>query len=287
MKDIEKLLADVSALIEKENMNVFDFAVDDGENVHRIKFREANPCNNSYSVAKAFTMVAVGMLVDEGKLSVSDKITDILAEEFSETPDREEKWSEVTLDNVLSHKIGLSKGFLDIDTEDASAYGTDDYLQYAFMHKIDEPPGERRVYSDAAYYIASRVVEKVSGEKLSDFLWKRLFYPLGFREVSWSTCPKGHSMGATGLYIRTVDMLKLARTLLDGGVWKGARIVSAEWIKHAEANGYDLYPVADKNAFTKGGMKGQRMYYSYGDGIAVAWHGYESSKLTDMITKIL
>ncbi len=281
------LKANIISLIESEGMNVFDFAIDDGEKVERIKLKEANPCNNSYSVAKAFTMTAVGMLVDEGKLSVNDKITDILKEEFEATDGREEKWRQVTVDNMLSHKMGLSAGFLDIDTEDASEYPTSDYLAFAFRHKLDEAPGERRVYSDAAYYLASRVVEKVSGEVLVNFLWKRLFLPLSFREVSWSCCPMGHSMGATGLYIRTVDMLKLARLLLDGGVWKGERIVSSEWIHHAEANGYDLYKVADKNAYTKGGMKGQRMYYSYEDKIAVAWHGYESSKQTDKITKIL
>ncbi len=287
MKDIEKLKNDIEELIKAENINIYDVAIDDGETVHYMTINKANPCNDSYSMAKAFTMTAVGMLVDAGKLKVSDKITDILKEEYDSTPDREEKWRQVTVDNMLSHKMGLSHGFLDIDTEDASEYGTDDYLQYAFKHSLDEAPGERRVYSDAAYYIASCVVEKVSGERLCDFLWTRLFYPLGFREVAWSTCPMGHSMGATGLYIRTVDTLKLGRVFLDGGLWKGQRIVSAEWIKHAEKNGYDLYPVADKNAFTKGGMKGQRLYYSYEDKIVVAWHAYDSSKQTDKITKIL
>lgn len=277
----------IENLIATDALNVFDFVIDDGNTVERTVIRRANPCNDSYSVAKAFTMTAVGILYDEGKLDICDKITDILCEEYSAVEGREEKWQNVTVDHALSHRMGITKGFLDIDTEDASAYPTDDYLQIVFKYKIGYTPGEDRVYSDAAYYLASRIVEKIAGETLCDFLWKRLFLPLGFREVSWSVCPKGHSMGATGLYIRTEDMVKLGRLYLNGGIWKGERIISEAWIKTALDRGYDLYPRNGKRAYTKGGMNGQRLYFSYDDNLAVAWHAYESSKLTDKILALL
>ena len=183
--------------------------------------------------------------------------------------------------------MGIAKGFLDIDTEDASAYGTDDYLSLVWKTPITLPIGEERVYSDAAYYVISRIVEKISGETLADFLWKRLFYPLGFREVSWSCCPKGHSMGATGLYIRTEDMAKLGRLYLNNGVWNGERIISEEWISLVLSRAYEFSKVNDKRGYTKGGMCGQRLYFCYEDNVVVAWHAYENSKLCTDILKLL
>ncbi len=273
--------------INEQDLNMFSFVIDDGSEVEKVKIKRANPCNNSYSVAKAFAMTAIGMLYDEGKLSINDKITDILREEYEASGKPERKWEEVTVDNTLRHRMGIAKGFLDIDTEDATAYGTDDYLSLVWKTPITLPIGEERVYSDAAYYVISRIVEKISGETLADFLWKRLFYPLGFREVSWSCCPKGHSMGATGLYIRTEDMAKLGRLYLNNGVWNGERIISEEWISLVLSRAYEFSKVNDKRGYTKGGMCGQRLYFCYEDNVVVAWHAYENSKLCTDILKLL
>ena len=62
--------------INEQDLNMFSFVIDDGSEVEKVKIKRANPCNNSYSVAKAFAMTAIGMLYDEGKLSINDKITD-------------------------------------------------------------------------------------------------------------------------------------------------------------------------------------------------------------------
>ena len=71
------------------------------------------------------------------------------------------------------------------------------------------PPDTERRYNDAVYYILSRIVNKVSGKTLFPFCWENIFLPLAFKEAAWSCCPKGHAIGATGLYIRVEDMTKL------------------------------------------------------------------------------
>ena len=76
------------------------------ETLERIR---ANYCQNTYSVAKFFTMTAIGRLVDDGKLSVKDKITDIFADELPKNID--ERWDITTVSTCLTHKIGLPGGF--------------------------------------------------------------------------------------------------------------------------------------------------------------------------------
>lgn len=50
---------------------------------------------------------------------------------------------------------------------------------------------------------------------------------------AWETCPRGETMGATGLYIATRDMAKLGVLYLHNGMWKGKRLLSAEWTAQA------------------------------------------------------
>ena len=73
----------------------------------------SNKTNNSYSVAKIFTVTAIGMLVDEKKLSTEEKVVDIFKDDL--VPDMDKKWHSVTVDMVMRHSFGLSHGFLDID----------------------------------------------------------------------------------------------------------------------------------------------------------------------------
>ena len=47
-----------------------------------------------------------------------------------------------------------------------------------------------------------------------------------FKEFAWSRCPFGYSIGATGLYLRTEDVVKLGILYLNKGMWKEERIIS-------------------------------------------------------------
>ena len=126
---------------------------------------------------------------------------------------------------------------------------------------------------------------KISGERLDDFLMDRLFSKIGCREVAWSKCPRKYPVGATGLYIRSDDMVKLGRIYLDGGVWKGERIVSEEWIKIVLDRGYELRKFG--KGFSKGGMRGQRLYVNFDENIAVAWHSFDPEGKHKAMAEIL
>jgi len=230
-------------------------------------------CHNCYSIAKVFTVTAVGMLADEGLLDTSDRIYDVLGKYFPKSFDP--KWKDVTIHDLLTHTFGVSSGFLDIDAEDPAKFGTD-YLSYCFSMPLYEDMKSTRVYSDGAYYILARAVSEIAGMDICDYLMPRLFVPLGFREVAWSVCPHGYSMGATGLYVRTDDMIKLGIVYLENGCYRGKRIVSKEWVNTVFDRGYELRPRAERSAcFAKGGMYGQMLYIDKNEGAVYAWHAHD------------
>ena len=116
-----------------------------------------------------------------------------------------------------------------------------------------------------------------------NFLWKHLFYPTGCREAAWSHCPKGHVMGATGLYIRVEDMIRHGMIYLNGGMFEGKRILSEEWVKTVIDNGYELKSCGGGKAYGKGGMRGQKMMVVPGEDRVVAWLGCGDNGFTDFV----
>ncbi|MBQ8814006.1 MAG: beta-lactamase family protein [Lachnospiraceae bacterium] len=270
---MKNLLDKLAKCSEENNYSVYRIAAMDGDTgeTEQIELRKMNACMNSYSVAKAYTMTAIGMLVDDKLLSLDEKITDILAGDYTDIAD--DRWHQVTVDMALTHRIGLPKNFLDIDAKDPMDFG-EDYLAYILQQTLEVDPGTEYIYTDAAYYLLALVVEKRTDMSLDTFLWKRLFTPLGFREVAWSRCPKGHAMGATGLYVRTDDMVKLGVLYLNGGKWNGQQIVSEEWVQTALTHEYEFHKTGYGESYGKGGMLGQMLLVVPEKRLAVAWHGY-------------
>ena len=262
-----------AAHVRERGYNVFSAAEIIGGAEESVRFVQTNRCQNSYSVSKAFVVTAVGLLVNEGRLDPEEKIAPI----FPEYAPADGRWQDLSVDMALRHRVGLPAGFLDIDCLDRRAFGTD-FLQYLFAQKLECAPGEKRVYTDAAYYLLGRVAERRAGQRLQDFFWERIFGPLEFTEAAWSSCPQGHAMGATGLYITTRDMARLGEVYRCGGEWRGRRILSEQWVQTVRTRGYELRPVGIGGAYGKGGMYGQMLLIVPETGRVVAWHGYEEEK---------
>lgn len=84
--------------------------------------------------------------------------------------------SSVTIRELATHYSGLTH----------LPPGTDKEMEKALMEaRPTELPGSSYLYSCINFHILSRVVEKVSGEKIEEFARKRIFEPLGMKDTSW------------------------------------------------------------------------------------------------------
>lgn len=278
---MSRFIEDICAYIKEKGYNVISIAeIHRGGEPEGVMLQQANPCQDSYSVAKAFTVAAVGMMYDKGLLTPDSRVVDLLGEECP--AGLAPQWQEVTVHHLLTHSAGLPGGCLDIDCLDASAF-SDDYL-FDLMHlPFEAAPGEKRMYSDGAFYLLARIVEHLTGENMGNYLWKNLFYPLGFREMAWSTCPRGHCMGATGLYIRSADMVKLGQIFLTGGTYGSRRFLSEEWVSMALSAPYEMSPEDIGRAYGKGGMHCQKLFVDPDACRAVAYHGFDNVDGGDLI----
>lgn len=127
------------------------------------------------SISKAFTACAIGLLVDEGKLSFNDPVRKHIPE-FT-TPDPYVS-ANVTVRDLLSHRVGW-------ETFDGDLlwYGTD-YTQEQILARHAAQPlvhgfRERFGYSNLMYIAAAQLIERVSGKTWDAFITERILQPLG------------------------------------------------------------------------------------------------------------
>ena len=246
-----------------------------------LEYTQANPCQNTYSVAKLFTATAIGMLCDRKVLRLDEKICDIFSDELPEDG-MDARWQQTTVEMVLTHSAGLPGGFLDIDCNRSATF-TNDFLHYLFTFPLAYTPGTQSRYSDGAFYLLSRVVSKKTGKKLDDFLWEECLWAMGFQEMAWSHCPKGYPMGATGLYIHSEDMAKLGQVYLSGGKYGELRILSEEWVCAAVEKGYAIEWDETHTVYYKGGMCGQKLIIAPQQNRVLALQAYGAN--SDTIAK--
>ena len=279
--DMSRFLEDLKSFCLQKGYCVYSIGeIKNGGKAEEVSVIPGNPCQNGYSIAKLFTVTAIGLLYDRGEITPQDRVVDILGDECPRFSDP--RWEQVTVHHLLTHTAGLPGGCLDIDVMDANAFG-EDYLQYLFSLPFIADPGAQEAYSDGAFYLLSCLAEHAAGERLLNFLWRELFFPLGVREAAWSCCPKGHSMGATGLYMRSGDTAKLGELYRSGGVYQGARYLSEEWVALAKHEHYELHPTGIGNCYGKGGMCGQKLFIDPDKNRVVAFHAYVNVEPDELI----
>lgn len=123
----------------------------------------------SGSMGKQFTAMAVMMLVEEGKLSLDDKISNHLAVPST--------WSSISVRHLLTHTSGLGDYPEDFSLQ--RDYTEDELLKMITAQPLGFAAGEKWNYSNLGYVTLGILIHKVSGEFYGDLLQKRIFAPLG------------------------------------------------------------------------------------------------------------
>ena len=143
---------------------------------HQTKFRVA-------SVGKMFTAVAIGQLVEAGKLSW-DSTLDQWVPEY---PDHAAA-NKITVWELLHHTSGLGDFFVPEFFEHREKYvNPADYLDLIARQPLVSEPGKQMSYSNAGYVLLGRIIENVSHEGYFDYVQRHVFVPAGMRSSGFNT----------------------------------------------------------------------------------------------------
>ncbi|MFZ5941844.1 MAG: serine hydrolase domain-containing protein [Bacteroidota bacterium] len=181
--------------------------------------------NTLYSVSKSFTSTAIGFAVNEGLLTVNDKVISFFPEDLPDSI------SPNLADMEIRDLLCMSAGQQPEPTY--SMLATDNWVKSFLAQPVPNVPGTVFLYNSAATYMLSAIISKVTGENVLDYLTPRLFEPLGIEGMDWETDPKGICTGGWGLRIKTEDMAKFGQLYLQKGQWNGKQVVPEAWVDEA------------------------------------------------------
>ena len=176
-----------------------------------------------HSVSKTFTATAVGLAIADGKMKLTDKIIDFFPDKLP--AELSDNLKAMTVRDLLTMSCGH-------DVEPSGFRGGEetDWVQAFLAHPVVHKPGMFYLYNSLGTYMLSAIVQKVTGEKVVDYLDTRLFQPLHIDKPKWDESPQGINCGGWGLYLKTEDLAKMGQLLLQKGEWNGKQIIPAEWV---------------------------------------------------------
>jgi CubicO group peptidase (beta-lactamase class C family) len=210
-----------------------------------------------YSLSKSFTAAAIGLAVQEGLLTVDDRVLQFFPDDAPANPSENLKTMRVR--HLLSMNTGHQEdttGHVFGDLYQVSLFGSrarrqeetteerlrdeDDNWPRTFLSlPVPYQPGTWFVYNTAATYMLSAIITRLTGQTLLEYLRPRLLDPLGIESPTWETDPRGLNIGGSGLHIKTEEIARFGQMYLQKGTWDGKRILTEQWIAEATTSHSD------------------------------------------------
>lgn len=187
------------------------------------------------SASKTITSILAGIAMGHDRWSAESAAWPLAGDSSGDAAHRA-----ITVGHLLSHGAGL-----DCDDDDPGTTGHEDRMQnqraepdwYRFVLGLPvvEPPGRRYRYCSAGVHLVGGIVARRAGTWLPAYFDKALARPLGIARYAINLTPTGEGYGAGGWYLTPRDLLKVGQLYLDGGRWRGRRVVPAAWVTASTA----------------------------------------------------
>lgn len=178
-----------------------------------------------HSLTKVFTNIAVGLLVQDGRLSLEDRIVDFFPEYVPSNPDPR------LLRMTVRHLITMRNGHGRMISGNEWRPIHTSWIARFFDEPMVHEPGEVFQYSSGNSYILSAIIQRITEETTESFLRRRVFKPLGIVDYTWDSSPDGINPGGNGLSMRPEDLAKIGSLFLNGGCWNGRTLIDPDWIR--------------------------------------------------------
>ena len=223
------------------------------------------------SAGKTFGSVLLGAAMRRGaKVAPETPVYGLLARmgPFASPDPRKAR---MTVAHLMTHNSGLA-----CDDNDEASPGREETMQSQksqpdwWKYTLDLPqahePGTRYAYCSANSNLVGAVLKAATGVSLPELFERWVARPLQFSRYYWNLMPTGDGYLGGGAFLRPRDFLKVGQAYLDGGVWRGRRIVDSSWVARSTKPYVQISPATT-------GLDKDRFPEFYGEGEdAYAWH---------------
>ena len=201
----------------------------------KIVYERYHPIDNkdsildTFSVSKSFVATVIGMLIDDGKLSL-DQPAPVAAWSNPNDPR-----SAITIRNLLHMSSGLTwkEDYLAGDSSTIAMLFSPVASDYAIALPLESKPGTQFEYNSGNSAILMRIITDTLGgtPQAESYIKKRLLDPLGIKRVDYQRDLSGRIVGFMGINMTARDQARFGLLYLRNGVWAKKKVISPEWVK--------------------------------------------------------
>lgn len=180
-----------------------------------------------YSLSKSFTSTAAGLAVAEGLLRLDDPVISYFPEFEADITDPRSRAM------LVRHVAAMASGHLSEMAGPTYASDPREPVRSFLLLPPERDPGTVFAYNQPCTYTLAAIVQRVTGQTLTEYLRPRVLDPLGIGETAWVRDRLGREIGYSGLHATTDAIARLGLLHLRGGVWQGRQLLPASWVAEA------------------------------------------------------
>ncbi len=218
------------------------------------------------SITKQFTVVAIMMLVEEGKIQLEDDITTVL-------PEYPTHGHTITIHHLLTHTSGIKSytGMEDWRGKWREDMTPEEMIDLFKNQPMDFAPGEAYAYNNSAYFMLGYIIEKVSGMTYEEYLQQKIFDPLGLENTYYGSQSqiipnRANGYQKNGETLINAEYLSLTQPYAAGSIM--STIGDLHLWQRAITNNVLITEESKQQAWTSAQLNdGSLTYYGYGWGI--------------------
>lgn len=185
---------------------------------------------NSFSMAKAVTVMLLGKALEEGIIkSMDEKLSDFYSEFKEKT-----FGNQVTLKNLAQMEAGLdwNEDYNNPFLPNARAYYGKSLVKAVFSRKFKEEPGTRFEYQSGSTQLLGFALRKAIGQPLAGYLSEKFWIPLGMEQpAAWSTDDYGMEKTYCCIHACARDFARLGQLFMDDGKVGETQILNKDFIE--------------------------------------------------------
>ena len=228
-----------SVLIMRDNKLVYEnyFSGNDetrGVGYAGFKQHHRDSLHDLRSVTKSLVGTAILIAIAQGKIkSVDQRVFDFF-------PEHGRYDTGMKRDITVSHLMNMTAGlawdeetisYADSTNSERLMNNSEDAIDFVLRQPMINSPGKQYIYSGGATQLLVGIVYRATGMQIDKFIEEYLFKPLSIKTFTWVKNQDGEPSGASGLRMRSRDMVKIGAVYLNEGRWKGKQIIPAHLVE--------------------------------------------------------
>jgi CubicO group peptidase (beta-lactamase class C family) len=184
--------------------------------------------SNSFSVAKSITSLLLGVAIKEGKIG---SVNDLVSKYLPGFAEGEKARLRIVHLLTMSSGSDWNESYADPFSVTTELYYGSRANEVAAGVEIIREPGTQHSYKSGDTQLLAMIIEKATGQSLSNYASEKLWKPLGAEHPAlWSTDKNGGNEKAYCCFNTNArDFARIGQLMLDSGTWKGNEIITPDY----------------------------------------------------------